>query len=272
MAKWVFLNNEFIEEERAFIHFKDLAFQRGYGIFDFFRIMGNEPLFLEDHLDRFYFSAEEMHLPVSLQREELKIAVFELIKRNNLPHSGIRLSLSGGPSEEGFAIGRPNLLISQQTLVPPTAEQFQNGVKLLTYPHQRQLPHVKTIDYLMAIWLQPKRIEHGADDILYHHNGFISECPRSNFFLVTAENSLITPAENVLAGITRKNILQLAKQHFDVEERNISLNELKTAREAFITSTTKHILPIAQVDAFPFSERKISQQLLQLFRSTFVKE
>ena len=269
MVKWAFLHDSFVEEEKACLHFRDLSFQRGYGIFDFFRLQGNSPLFLQDHLDRFYYSAAGLRLPVPLQREELKNCISELIQKNNLPCTGIRLSLTGGYSEDGFNIGSPNLLLSQHHFMPPTAEQFHNGIKLYTYPYQRSLPHIKSIDYLMAVWLQPKRIENGADDILYHQGGIISECPRSNFFLVTAEKKIVTPAENALAGITRKKVLDLAREHFTVEERPVSLAEIQTAREAFITSTTKQILPVAAIDSVQLPQREIAQKLLQLFRSRY---
>ena len=269
MAKWVFLNQNFIEEDKALIPFKDLAFQRGYGIFDFFRLLGNEPLFLEDHLDRFYFSAQGMHLPVPFDRETIKSAIFQLIHRNNLPHTGIRLSLTGGVAEDGFSIGEPNFLISQHNFSPPAEEQIKQGISLFTYPFQRQLPHIKSIDYLTAVWLQPKRKEQAADDILYHQNGFISESPRSNFFLVTTDDKIVTPAVGALAGITRKKLLRLAKAHFSVEERAVSLEELKQAKEAFLTSTTKQILPVAKIGEIEFPERKRSHHLLQLFRSAY---
>src|SRR5688500_2096884 len=107
MKKWVFIDDGFIEEEKGCIHFRDLSFQRGYGIFDFFRLLGDQPLFLEDHLDRFYASAEGMYLPLSLDRTELKSLIQELIKRNSLPDTGIRLSLTGGDSDDSYSIGKP---------------------------------------------------------------------------------------------------------------------------------------------------------------------
>lgn len=124
----------------------------------------------------------------------------------------------------------------------------------------------------MAVWLQSKRVAAGADDILYHQNDFVSESPRSNFFLVTADDKIVTPAENVLTGITRKKVLQLARAQFTVEERAISLDEMREAREVFLTSTTKQILPVAQIDDTVFTQRKIAHHLLQLFRSTCLEE
>jgi D-alanine transaminase/branched-chain amino acid aminotransferase len=265
MGKWVFINDGLIEEE-GMLHFKDLAFQRGYGLFDFFRLMGNEPLFLEDHLDRFYFSSECMHLPVPFTRQELKRIIENLGRKNNMPGTGIRLQLTGGYSTDGFTIGKPNFIISQHSFAFPVKEQMEGGIKLLSYPHQRQLSHIKTIDYLMAIWLQPVIKEKGFDDVLYHNNGFITECPRSNFFLVTKEDVLVTPSENILQGVTRKHILEIAEKHFKVEERPVRLDEIIAAKEAFITSTTRQILPVAQIDDVVFAERKITLELLRIFR------
>jgi branched-subunit amino acid aminotransferase/4-amino-4-deoxychorismate lyase len=270
MAKWVFLNNGFIEEEKAVIHFNDLSFQRGYGVFDFFRLNGSTPLFIDDHLERFFFSAKEMFLPVPLSWEEIKATVFELINKNNQPSAGIRLSLTGGCADDGFNIGAPNFLLSQHNFTPPTEKQIQQGISLFSYPFQRQLPQVKTIDYMMAVWLQPKRIESGADDILYHQDGFISESPRSNFFLVTGENKIVTPGNNVLFGITRKKVLQLAKRSFVVEERPVAMSEIRSAREAFLTSTTKQVLPVAKIDDTVFTQRMVSSHLLRQFRTTFL--
>ncbi len=142
----------------------------------------------------------------------------------------------------------PNLIISQGALTHVPGAELSKAIKLVSYPHHRVLPDIKTIDYLMAIWLQPYIKEHGADDVLYHQDGVITECPRSNFFAVTDEGVLITPAKGILPGIIRGKVLELARGKFRVEERDVRLEELRTASEAFITSTTKHILPVTQVD------------------------
>lgn len=263
----MYLNDEFVPEEMAVLQFRDLSFQRGYGIFDFFRLVQNHPLFLDDHLQRFASSAAQMHLPLPLEIATLKESIFRLIDRNNLPDTGIRLGLTGGYSPDGFLPGTPNLVISQHRFTLPTDAQRRKGIRLLSYPYQRQLPQVKSIDYLMAVWLQPAKAQKGVDDFLYHTNGVITECPRSNFFLVTADNRIVTPEANVLQGITRKKVLSLAKEHYMVEAREVRLDEIASATEAFVTSTTKQILPVAQIDETRFTEQKTSNALLQLFRS-----
>lgn len=262
MSKWTFLNDQFIAEEKAALHVQDLSIQRGYGVFDFFKVQHSVPVFLEEHLSRFYFSAERMRLNCSYTSDELKSIIFELLKKNEVVNTGVRITLTGGYSDDGYRLSKPNLIISVRSYSSPTNKQFEKGIKLITYQHQRQLPEVKSIDYLMAIWLQAVIKQNKADDVLYHQNGIISECPRSNFFIVTKDDTIVTASKNILKGVMRNKLMEIAKTGFDVEERDVTIKEIKSAKEAFITSTTKTILPVRQIDGHIFSaENKVSMQL-----------
>lgn len=244
----VMINDDLVPEGKASLLVSDLAIQRGYGVFDFFKTIDHRPIFLDAHLDRFFYSARQLRLEMGKNREELKSLIRTLQQKNGVPDSGIRLTLTGGYSGDGYALAKPNLVITQRPLQMPSGETFQKGVRLVTYPHQRQMPDTKTIDYLMAIWLQPFIREKGADDVLYHRDRIIAECPRSNFFIVTAEEKIVTPSRNILKGIIRMKTLELAGSQFKTEERDIGLEEIRTAKEAFITSTSKHVLPVFQID------------------------
>ena len=267
-----YINGAFISSEQAALPINDLGIQRGYGVFDFLRVNGNDPLFIDDHLDRFYYSAEVMRLKIQQDRAELKSIIEQLINTNDLNHSGIRLILTGGASDDGYKINEPRLSIIQQSLKPPPDKLPETGISLVSNEYQRQIPHVKTTDYLMAIWLQPWMKENNADDILYHYNGLITECPRSNFFMITKENILVTPKEKILHGITRKKIITLAKKlGIKIEERDIQLNEIPEIKEAFITSSTKRMLPISKIDDYKLDDLYTSgimqiiwQQLVEL--------
>ena len=262
-----YCNGKFAPLETTGLPVSDLIIQRGYGIFDFLRVDGQRPLFLEDHLDRFYNSAKIMRLVIKETKGEVVAIVHQLIQKNQLDYSGIRLIISGGDSEDGYKINQPRLIILQQPLqVPPRIFPLQ-GIKLVTHDFQRQLANVKTTDYLMAIYLQPWMKEQGGDDILYHNSGLIRECPRSNFFMIK-KGILITAANHMLLGITRKNIIKVAKENnIKVEERDITVEELKTADEAFISSSTKRITPVKQIDDYvlpTIQEKSLTAQLFNL--------
>lgn len=260
-----FMNDRFVPEDQAALPVNDLGVQRGYGIFDFLRVSNGIPLFIDDHLDRFYHSAREMRLPVRQTKEELKGIFSALLQKNNLPDAGVRILLTGGNSPDGYQVAAPNLVIIQQPLLPPSSSLSQ-ACKLVTYQHQRQMPHIKTTDYLMAVWLQPWIKQMGADDVLYQQNGMVSECPRSNFFIVTQESIIQTPARNILKGVTRKQVLKVAAgQGILVEEKDISLEDIRVASEVFIASSTKRIIPVGQVDDIVFEAASSNSLTTRLF-------
>ena len=113
MSRLVNINGKFVQESAASLSFQDLSIQRGYSVFDFFRLVGNQPLHLEDHLNRFFHSASEMRLPVPKTREEIKQLIHELVWENELPDSGVRIQLTGGEFLDGSDFNSPSLIISQ---------------------------------------------------------------------------------------------------------------------------------------------------------------
>jgi branched-chain amino acid aminotransferase len=246
------VNGVLLPSDQASLQINDLSIQRGFGVFDFLKTWHYKPVFPEEHLERFFRSAAGLRLEVGVSREAIRELISALQEKNQLDYSGFRLTLTGGYSTDSMTPGKPNFIISQAPLAGALSEEVQPSIRLVSYPHRRQLPEIKSIDYLMAIWLQPYIRECMADEVLYHQDGSISECPRSNFFMVTADDVLVTPARGILPGIIRGKVLELARQQFGVEVRDVTIGELNEAKEAFITSTTKHILPVSQVDGVEF--------------------
>jgi branched-chain amino acid aminotransferase len=245
---YAYIHGEIVLLEQAFLHVSDLAIQRGYGIFEFFKVQNKYPFFLEDYLNRFYKSAHLMDLPVPLIREDLKAVISKLIDKNALELSGVKMILTGGYSPNGYEPAEPNLIITQQPFSLPGQEQLEKGIKIITHEYVREVPPAKTINYSIGIRLIKEIKAQGADDVLYHQNGVVTEFPRCNFFIVKQDDTVVTPVRDVLYGITRKNVLELAGKKYKVEEGVVTLDDIAQAKEAFLTSTTKRIVPIVQVD------------------------
>lgn len=236
------VNGDWIAVESASLRISDLSIQRGYGVFDYLKTVAGRPVFLDDHLDRLMHSCREMHLPID--RATIESQLHELNRRNAIDDSGIRITVTGGESADGYTIGTPTVLLTQSPLrisVDPAP------AKLVSCAHQRQLPTIKTLDYLMAVKMRPVVLARGADEVIYHDAGRVSECPRNNVFLVDAGGRLVTPGRDVLPGVIRRRLIEMA----DVVERDVTLDELRAAREAFITSTTRNLVPIGTLDGQP---------------------
>lgn len=260
-------NGEIVDASSVSLPINDLAVLRGYGIFDFFRLSDGVPLFIDDHLDRFYKSSQIARLPLVLTQSELKSQIVSLITLNQMPISGIRLILTGGTGAGAYAIGKPNLIVTQEPIKFPTESMHQRGVKLISHEYLRDLPEVKTINYMTGIWMQQQVDEASAFDVLYHHSGLVHELTRSNIFVVNQSNQITTPKDQVLLGVTRKHLISQLRNHFEVREAVVTLEDLKSAKEVFITGTTKKVLPIRYIDESVYEVGEVTRQAQNLFKA-----
>jgi branched-chain amino acid aminotransferase len=271
MLSFVSINGQILPASDAKIQVNDLAILRGLGIFDFLRAEKGSPILLDDYLNRFERSAGSVGLPLPINRKGISKEIFELIKLNNLPECGIRIILTGGYSPDGFSPNKSNLIIICEELHFPESWQYLKGAKLLTFEYKREWSEVKSINYFSAVKLLPLIKANFATDILYHHQGYVYEASRSNFFIIK-NGTIISPSEGILKGITRKTILGIANKKFTIALRPIKFEELQEAEEAFITSTTKKILPITKINEQEIGDGtpgKISQELIHLYKNLF---
>lgn len=265
MKEYIYLNGLIVPAEQALLHVNDLGLLRGFGIFDFFRAIDGKPIFIEDHLDRFENSARLMGLKIPTSREELKAIILEIIRQNPQPLLGVKMVMTGGYSEDGYSPAeKSNLIVIGK---PFAFKPADIGMKLMSIEYRREIPEIKTLNYIVPIRALAKMREQGADDVLYHQNGLISESSRSNIFIIKNEK-IITPVDGALFGVTRKHILNFAKRYFVVEERDVTIQEYWDADEVFTTGSTKRIIAITQTDQKIFSEGKvgkITKKLQELF-------
>lgn len=268
MIKYYSINGKIVSKEEAVIGIDDLIVTRGYGVFDFFRVFNGKPAFIEDHLDRFQDSADELGLEIPYSREELTAKIKEVVAANEIDKCGVKVILTGGYSSTGFSPGTPNVLMMVSALPTYPASYYTNGIKLMAYQYTRETPYTKTTNYLVPIQIANEIKEAEAMDVLYHDGNYISESARSNFFIFDHNDTLITPDRDALRGITRKRVLAIAKDHFKVEERPLTLKETMAAKEAFITSSTKAIMPVRQVDFWRINKGVIGEntkKMMHLF-------
>jgi len=267
MLPIVYLNGQYVPKEEAALNVADLAILRGFGIFDYFRYTEGKPRFIEDHLDRFLRSAKLLALEMPADREALREAVQQLIQRNGGGNGGIRFVLTGGYAPDGYTPTLPNLVGMAYPFQGPPPAQYEQGIRVILHHYERELPEVKTINYLEGIRIQPMIRKRGAQYALFvDRDNNIRESDRSNY-LIVSKGKLITPAENILHGITRLHLLKLARElKIPVEERTVSVDEFRTADEAIICSSVKGGMPITYADDTAIGDGKpgpITRRLMQ---------
>ncbi|GAB3573003.1 D-amino-acid transaminase [Spirosoma luteolum] len=259
-----YLNGTIAPTEQLAIGITDLSLLRGYGLFDYFLTYNGRPFQWDWYWERFQNSAMRMHLPLPVSKEETYGIVQKLLEANGGTDAGIRFVLTGGYSPDSISIQKPNLLILSEPVhaVPPI--QYEQGIKVILDEYVREMAEVKSTDYKRVILLAEAIRSAGAADVLYHKDGEISELSRSNVFLIRGDE-LITPSRNILHGITRRTIMQLAQADFSVVERPVRLTEIYEADEVFTTSSIKKVLPITQVGDHPVGDGQVGPKTRFLF-------
>ncbi len=246
---WWYINGNWVHPHEAAIPITDVGVLRGYSVFEAFRTYDRRPFHLDEHLARLYRSAAMIELDISYTREFLIDILHELIERNTYKHAAIRILVTGGETEDGILpAGTSGLAILITELGERNMARFARGIKLITTQLQRVSPQAKTSNYVSAIRALKEAAQHDASDALFvDEQGHMLESTRSNFFIFRGD-VLITPRSGILLGVTRNVILELARNRFQIEERPILLTELPEVDEAFITSSSKEITPVIQID------------------------
>lgn len=246
---WWYVDGRWMHPNEAVISINDVAVLRGYSAFESFRTYHRQPFRLDEHLDRLYRSAALMELAIPWPREQVAEVIAQVIARNAYTHAAIRILVTGGISEDTILPGaQPTLAVLITSLRDRDMQRFAKGYKVITVRDQRELPEAKTTGYVAAIRALKEAARQGVSDALYvDAQGHVLEATRSNFFIFRGD-TLVTPREGMLIGVTRNVVLELARDRFPIEERPLLLTELAEASEAFITSSAREITPVVQID------------------------
>lgn len=241
------LNGEISNSSETKVFISDLGLLRGYGLFDYFRTYNQKPFQWDWYWERYERSAKLLRIENPISKEDAFKVVLSLITMQGNEDCAIRFILTGGYSENSVTSTAPNLMIISEELHHSSSTEYKNGIKVISYEFIRDLPAIKSIDYKHYMILQSDIKAANASDVLYFKDGEISELSRSNVFIINGQK-LITPNKNILEGITRRTVLELAKNDFEIEIRPVTFVETLAAEEVFTTSTTKRVLPISKID------------------------
>jgi branched-chain amino acid aminotransferase len=264
-SAWWYIGGQWMHPDKATISINDVAVLRGYSVFESLRTYDRHPFHLDLHLERLYRSARLIEMEIPWQIEHIAQIVREIIARNTYRHAAIRLLVTGGESEDGILpSGEPLLIVLITPLDERDMQRFAKGCRLITTKFQRNSPEAKTANYIAAVRALKEAVRSDANDALFvNEREHVLEATRSNFFIFRGD-TLITPHRGILVGITRNIVLELARSKFIVEERPILLEELALADEAFITSSSKEITPVVQIDDHIIGDGKPGGRTFQL--------
>ena len=248
--KTYYVDGRFVPADEAVIPVDDLAVLRGYGVCDIMRTFKGEPYFLNEHILRLENSAKEIGLTLPWQARQIKDIVLKTLKKNqSIDEANIRIVITGGSSPDFFhPQGNPRLIVLITDIKKLPENWHTKGVKIITHKLERMLPDAKVTSYIPAAMALKEAQKKGAMEAIYVNRRMEAmEGTTSNLFAFF-KDTLVTPKDGVLKGITRQAILSLAKKLYTIEQRPILLKDLVNANEIFISGTNKGIVPVIQVD------------------------
>jgi branched-chain amino acid aminotransferase len=266
-----YIDGQFVDEDKAVISAKDIAVLRGFGVFDSLITYSKRPFRLKEHVERLKNSAKHIGLEVAPSNEEICRITEETIKLNpDHEESKIRIVYTGGISSDGVTPdGNGSLIVMVTPRRKLPDHWYIDGTKIITVDIERILPFAKSTDYLSAIYaLAQARQQNAIESVYVDRHDRVLEGTTTNFFMFR-DNKLITAGKDILPGITRSVILELANDQYEVEIRDIDKREIASAEEMFITASNKEVVPVVQVNDLTIGNGKPGPQtrrVMQLFR------
>jgi D-alanine transaminase/branched-chain amino acid aminotransferase len=253
MSTHIYLNGRIVPAEQAAISPLDIGLLRGYAVFDLLRTVNGRPFLLAEHLQRLRSSAELLGLSVPASDEQIALVIDELLALNRHEDATVRLVLTGGVSPDGMSFdpATPTFLILTHELHLPPASLYQSGGALLTEQHLREIPEAKSTNYVTMLRNRGRLAQAGAMDLLYHDGDRVFEAASASVYFVV-DGTILAPSADVLWGTVGSLVLRRAAESgIAVESRDITLAEALAADEAFLTSTTRGVVPIVRLDDAP---------------------
>jgi len=231
--------------DQAVVPLNDLEYSYGFGVYENIRVGKGKAYFLTDHCQRLMNSAGIIELEHPFSGGAVQSAIIELIKANAVDTCNIKVLLIGGQNAESA-----NLYIFCLNPLFIDRKLYQAGAHAITVSHVRPYPQAKTLNMLPSYLALRQARAAGAHDALFiNQKGCITEGTRSNFLALKDRTLVSPPAGEILSGVTRKHVLQVAeKSGFQIVEQDIKLVEVQSYDAVFLTSTSAKILPLSSMD------------------------
>lgn len=279
-----YLNGHYLPHDQASLSIDDRAALFSDGVYEVVYIADSQPIEWQRHMERLQRSLDGIKIDYHVSASELWQIAATLLEKNQLSDTALYLQISRGAAPRDHAFPKekvsPTVLMDLISVPLPSEEARSKGVSAITTPDLRwKRRDLKTISLLPNALAKQEAVEQGAAEAILVEEGRVTEGSSTNIFIINHNNTLQThPAtQAILNGITRMGVIEVAKaQSIPVLEEPFTEEELLTAKEVFLTSTVKHILPIITINHHPIATgtpgphtqtlAKAYQQMLQKAR------
>ncbi len=272
----VYLNGKFVTAEDAKVSAFDRGFIFGDGVYEVIPVYGGRPFRLLQHLSRLKNSLDAVGISNPLTNERWTKIIDELIGDAGKTDQAIYLQVTRGAAPRDHAFPKdisPTVFAYSKPMTYPGETELENGVAAVTTADIRwRRCDIKAIALLANVVLRQQAIEQGKAEAILIHDQHVTEGAASNIFVVK-DGVIYTPpkGDQILPGITRDLVVELANRNgIDCRETGITEQQLRNADEVWMTSSTKEILSIVEIDGHIVGDGKrgpVHKRLYSLYQA-----
>ncbi len=258
MTRTVYVNGTYLPEDEAHVSVFDRGFLFADAVYEVTSVLDGKLIDFAAHTKRLQRSLDELDMSNPTTDEELLNIHRELVRRNNIDNGLIYLQVTRGAADRDFAFptdATPTIVLFTQSK-PGLADNdaVRTGIKVIAVDDLRWgRRDIKTVQLLYPSMGKMMAKAAGADDAWMVEDGFVTEGTSNNAYIIK-NGAIITRhlGHEILHGITRAAVLRFAAEaQMTVEERPFTLDEARTADEAFITSASTFVMPVVEIDGAP---------------------
>jgi branched-chain amino acid aminotransferase len=278
MGQMVYINGKLVPEDEAVVSVIDHGFMYGDGLFEGIRVYNGKVFKLKEHVARLYYGAKAIAIEIPMAQEQFVDAVREVVRTNEVVDGYIRVTVSRGP-----ALGldprnctKPTVVIMTGKLALYPEEMYRNGLNVVTVstrvaPAQVLEPRIKSLGKYVAN-IQAKieaNMMDAGEGLMLNIQGYVAECTGDNIFIIK-DGKLCTPPAyaGILEGITRAAVMDLAREAgIEVIEKMMTLFDIYTADECFLTGTAAEVIPVVDLDGRQIGDGKPGEMTNKLMKA-----
>jgi D-alanine transaminase len=266
MSRIAYVNGRYLPMRSAMVHIEDRGYQFGDGVYEVCEVREGRLIDERRHLARLRRSLDELRIRTPMSPKALGVVLREVIARNRIGYGTVYLQVTRGVARRDHAFPAPDVSPSLVVTARPldgrrNAALAAAGIAVISVPDNRwDRVDIKTIGLLPNVLARQAAIEQGARDAWFvDKDGAVTESASANAWIVTQAGTLVTrPADHgILRGITRTVLFDVVKaQGLTLEERTFTLEEVRAAREAFVTAASQIVLPVVRIDGHVIGDGK----------------
>ena len=256
MSRIAYVNGQYVPHGAGTVHIEDRGYQFSDGVYEVFAVYNGALVGEKGHMDRLGHSLKELRIDWPMQQAAMMVVVLEIVRRNYVHNGFVYLQITRGVARRDHPFpecSKSALVVTARKMAPLDKEALSKGVGVIFVPDLRwKRRDIKSISLLPNVLGKQQAREQGAFEAWQvDEDGYVTEGTSSNAWIVTKDGELTTrnTSQSILNGITRLAVIEAATEAgLTFSERPFMPEEALAAREAFITSSSSHVMAVTEIN------------------------